>query len=181
MIADSDSDSDEKRVVALLFPDEGLFPNNPKLPLLIYVAAFLPFGGCGDPAAEVEARFDGNGWPPAWRYGVYPFQHYHACAHEALGVSRGSARLQFGGVAGPVIDVEAGDAVLLPAGTAHKLISARAGFEVVGAYPPGQMPDMCYGEEDERPRADEQIREVPIPASDPVLGLEGGLVELWRS
>ena len=154
-------ESIDDQVRSLMLADDGVFPNNPKLPMLIYAGAFLPFGSGGDPAAEIEARFDSNGWPSAWRYGVYPFQHYHAGAHEVLGVSRGTAELQFGGPAGPVVAVEAGDAVLLPAGTAHKSISSSADFEGVGAYPPGQGADMCYGKVGERSRVDEQISEVP--------------------
>ena len=174
-----DVDEPTHRVVrALMLSEDDAFPNNPALPLLFYPGAFSDDGG--DLASEIEARFAANGWPPAWRYGVYPFQHYHAEAHEVLGVFRGSAEIQFGGPAGQVVSVSAGDAVLLPAGAAHKSISSSGDFGVVGAYPPGQSPDMCYGKEGERPRADEKIRAVPIPTADPVLGPAGGVVELWR-
>jgi uncharacterized protein YjlB len=118
----------------------------------------------------VEGHFTQNGWPAAWRNGVYSFQHYHSEAHEVLGVYRGWAKVQFGGPNGPVIQITAGDAALLPAGTAHKLIEASRDFAVVGAYPPGQHPDMCYGKPGERPGADERISRVPVPKTDPVLG-----------
>ena len=171
--------SEEIAVRQILLPADGAFPNNPRLPLLLYVGAFLPFGK--DPAGEIEDRFTRNGWPAAWRDGVYSFHHYHAEAHEVLGVYRGSAKVQFGGPNGPVVPISAGDAALLPAGTAHKLIEAIRDFAVVGAYPPGQGPDMCYGKPGERPDADERIARVDLPETDPVLGHEGGLVDAWKS
>ena len=75
--------------------------------------------------------------------------------------------------------ITAAGAALLLAGTAHKLIEASRDFAVVGAYPPGQGPDMCYGKRGERPGADKQIARVPMPESDPVLGREGGLIDAW--
>lgn len=160
-------------------PEDGPFPNNPHLPLMLYSGAFLPFGA--DPAADVEARFNANGWPAAWRNGVYSYHHYHSEAQEALGVYRGCARIQFGGPNGPVLDINAGDAALLPAGTAHKLVEASPDFAVVGAYPPGQHPDMCYGKSGERPEADARIAKVPMPEIDPVLGHNGGVIHHWRN
>lgn len=59
--------SKECQVESFLLPDDGTFPNNPYLPLLLYVGALLPFGA--DPASETEARFTANGWPAAWRIG----------------------------------------------------------------------------------------------------------------
>ena len=170
--------SADHKIEQLLLPEDGLFPNNPHLPVLLDPGAFVPFGT--DAAAEVEARFNANGWPAAWRNGVYSYHHYHSEAHEALGVYRGSAKVQFGGPNGPVIDIKAGDAAVLPAGTAHKLIYASPDFAVVGAYPPGQQPDMCYGKPGERPGADKRIAEVPMPDSDPVLGYNGGIIQHWR-
>ena len=105
----SEADADAGSVRALKLSEAGAFPNNPRLPMLIYAGAFLPATSGESLAAQIEARFSKNGWPPAWRYGVYPFQHYHAQAHEVLGVFSGNAELQFGGPEGPVITVEAGD------------------------------------------------------------------------
>jgi uncharacterized protein YjlB len=163
-----------------MLPDDGTFSNNPHMPLLLYHGALWLFGN--DPASEVEARFNANGWPAAWRNGVHGYHHYHSQAHEALGVYRGWAKVQFGGPYGPVIQIAAGDAAVLPAGAAHKLIKASRDFAVVGAYPPGQHPDMCYGKPGERSGADgriARIARVPIPVTDPVLGREGGLLTAW--
>jgi uncharacterized protein YjlB len=167
----------EARVKQIMLADDGTFANNPMLPLLLYSGVFLPCGA--DPASEVEARFDANGWPAAWRNGIYACHPYHSEAHEALGVYRGSAEVQFGGPNRSVAQIAAGDAAVLPAGRAHKLIAASRDFAVVGAYPPGQRPDMCYGKRGERPGADERMARVPIPGSDPVFGAQGGLLNSW--
>ena len=110
------------------FADDGAIPNS-KLPMLVYKAA-VP----ADPAA-IEALFAANQWPPAWRDSVHPFQHFHGNVHEALGVARGRGRVQFGGPSGVTLDVEAGDVVVLPAGTGHRRIEASGDLLVVGAYP----------------------------------------------
>jgi len=95
----------EARVTQIMLADDGTFANNPMLPLLLYSGVFLPCGA--DPASEVEARFDANGWPAAWRNGIYACHHYHSEAHEALGVYRGSAEVQFGGPNGSVVQIAA--------------------------------------------------------------------------
>ena len=51
---------------------------------------------------------------------------------------------------------------------------------MVGAYPRGQSWDMMYGKPGERPGADETIRSVPLPTADPVLGIKGPLMQLWK-
>ena len=88
--------------------------------------------------------------------------------------------MQFGGENGPKLGVEAGDVVLIPAGVAHRNHSCSQDFRVVGAYPPGQSWDMNYGKEAERPAADQNIRQVPVPDTDPVYGDKGPLMEFWK-
>jgi uncharacterized protein YjlB len=164
----------ESAVRAVILEDDGSFPNNPR-PLLLYAGVFP-----GDPAV-IEAVFTRNGWPSAWRNGVYPYHHYHSSAHEALGVYSGSAQVLFGGPAGAVETLRAGDVVVIPAGVGHRCLEASADFRVVGAYPRGQTPDMCYGKPGERPGADRRLATVSEPGQDPVEGLGGRLISLWRS
>lgn len=157
------------------FEDDGTFPNS-TLPLLYYRAAIASEEASPE---AMEALFAAGGWPPAWRYTVYPYHHYHSTAHEVLGIASGSARLQLGGPKGRAFDVSAGDVIVIPAGVVHQQLSKSGDFLVVGGYPPGQRPDQFRGEPEDRPRADENIARVPLPKTDPVAGAGGPLLTHW--
>jgi uncharacterized protein YjlB len=159
------------------FADDGAIPNHPTLALLVYPGA-LDLPG-DDPAAACEALFAANRWGGSWRNGIYPFAHYHSTAHEVLGICRGEARVRFGGDPGIVITVRAGDVVVIPAGVGHHNLGASADLLVVGAYPAGQSWDLCYGRPEERPQVLRNIERVPLPATDPLYGERGRLVEQW--
>lgn len=158
------------------FADDGTVPNSP-LPLVVYRGA-LPDGG--DRAAACEAMFAKNGWPDAWRNGIYPYHHYHSTAHEVLGIARGHARVRLGGENGQSVELRPGDVVVIPAGVAHKREDATADLLVIGSYPRGQHPDMCRAELAPHDGALAKIAAVPLPAADPVTGGEGPLLECWR-
>lgn len=147
--------------------DDGLVPNNARIAARIYRSA-LPVG----PRAEqsIEAHFAGNGWSNAWVNGIYPFHHYHATVHEVLGLAQGSARVQLGGPSGPVVDLDPGDGVLIPAGVGHCCLRASHDLSVVGAYPGGSDWDLVRATPEARPAALLEIARVPAPARDPVLG-----------
>jgi uncharacterized protein YjlB len=167
----------DAEVVSHTIGEHGAIPNNPKLSLLVYPEAVsLPEN---DPASIFEALFTENGWHGTWRNGVYGYHHYHSTAHEVLGVYRGSARIQFGGDPGPVVEVSAGDVVLIPAGVAHKNLGDSGDLGIVGAYPEGQTWDMNYSKPEERPAVDRNIAKVEKPQRDPVYGADGPLIERW--
>ena len=124
-----------------LLKEAGTSPNNGALPLIVY-RGVMDVGG-DEPEAAVERHFGANGWGDGFRGDTFPFHHYHSIAHEVVGCARGAARLQFGGPEGPVVDVQAGDAVLIPAGVVHCRLDDKPGYVSIGAYPPGQQPDLC--------------------------------------
>ena len=164
------------------FADDGAVPNS-ALPLVVYRGA-LP--DTGDRAAFCEKMFARNGWPDAWRNGIYPYHHYHSTAHEVLGIARGSARVRLGGEDGQSVELRAGDVVVIPAGVAHKREAASDDLLVIGSYPRGQDPDMCRAEpaQHERAmhdRAAANIATVKLPASDPVTGRAAPLLECWQA
>ena len=167
------------QVVSHTLTDDGIFPNNARLPLLVYrQAVTLP---SYDPAAVFETLFADHQWGSSWRNGIYGLHHYHSTAHEVLGVFHGHATVQFGGDQGVVLSLQAGDVVIIPAGVAHKNLGASRDFGVVGAYPRGQRWDVCYGKPGERPRAEQNIARVPMPGADPVYGSHGPLGDYWLS
>lgn len=162
----------------LRFKDDGIVPNHPRWPLIVYRGALQLREGL-DPAAIIEDVFRRNGWGRSWRNGVYDYVHYHSRIHEVLGVARGTATVQFGGQRGRKLKLRAGDVAILPAGTGHRCISASSDFLVVGAYPPTGSYDECTTSEDHK-RAVKTVRRVPRPRRDPVYGTRGPLVSVWK-
>jgi uncharacterized protein YjlB len=160
------------------FKDDGLIPNHPKWPLVIYKSAVrLPESL--DPAAVFEDLFETNGWGGSWRDGIYDYAHYHSRIHEVLGIARGTGRVQFGGPTGRTLILKAGDVAMLPAGTGHQCLKASDDFLVVGAYPPTGTFDICRTLED-RKKALVTIPKVAHPSKDPVYGAKGPLMRIWR-
>ena len=160
---------------SILLRQNGWMPNNAALPVLFYRGG-IPAGGV-DPAGHFEDVFTRNGWPPQWRNGVYTFHHYHSTAHEVLGFAAGSAHLVLGGEGGREVTVRAGDVLLLPAGTGHCELSKSDDFLTIGAYPPGQHWDICRAAPDTQ--AQQRMRTLPFPHTDPVHGAGGPLAEHW--
>jgi uncharacterized protein YjlB len=162
-----------------MFRDDGVIPNNPKLPFIHYLGV-VALPERGDPAAVFEELFERNGWGNSWRNGIYDYVHYHSGTHEVLGIARGHARVRFGGNSGKVVDLRAGDVVVLPAGTGHQSLDASKDLLVIGAYPPNGKYDECRGSRQEHERALESIPKVHLPAKDPVYGADGPLMDAWN-
>jgi uncharacterized protein YjlB len=164
-------------IIRHVIPDEGTFPNNGHLALIVYRKALRLEKNVD--GKQVEQFFESNGWSNAWQDGVYDYHHYHSITHEVLGVINGTTRIQFGGPAGISLMVEPGDVIIIPAGVAHKNLGGDEQFKCVGAYPDGSDYDMNYGKPGERPKADENIKKVPLPEFDPVFGANGPLLKEW--
>jgi uncharacterized protein YjlB len=161
------------------FKDDGIIPNHPTFPLILYRGA-VHFPDDLDPAAVFEDLFEKNGWGESWRNGIYDYVHYHSKIHEVLGIARGSGSVQFGGKRGRILKLKAGDVAVLPAGTGHQCLSATKDFLVVGAYPPSGKYDECTTSEDHE-RSVKTIPKVARPRKDPLYGARGPLVSQWRT
>ena len=149
---------------------------NSRLPVLIYRQA-----GPAD-AAGLLRLFETNRWRNGWRNGIFPFHHFHAIAHEVLGIARGSVQVRIGGEGGRDFTLEAGDVVVLPAGTGHKRLSEAGGLDVVGAYPDGCDYDLIRADAVDAAALDQAMKAiaaVPPPTADPVFGAGGPLLSLW--
>ncbi len=164
---------DQERVKTFLFKDDGKIPNNPDLPLIIYPQAFL------DRLADYEQVVHANNWTNSWKGGVFDYHHFHSNTHEVLVIDSGTATIQFGGEKGKEISVAAGDAVIIPAGVGHKKLQASPDFQVMGAYPDGKEHDLLTGKPEEREKALENIKNVSVPAKDPVFAESGPMQEIW--
>jgi uncharacterized protein YjlB len=151
------------------FAGDGRFPNSP-LPLLVYRRAL-------DPSADImERHFAKHGWTNAWRDGIYRFHHFHSIAHEVLGIAAGEAQVMFGGPAGRILAVSAGDIVVIPAGVAHCNHHQSRDFLVVGAYPDGGGWDVKRGDPHEYESCRHAIGAVALPRRNPVTGAP---IECW--
>lgn len=155
----------------LLIPARPPFPNA-ELLVLVYPGALKEPEG-------FPSLFRKNGWGGGWVNGVYAFDHFHAEAHEVLGCVSGWARLRLGGPEGVEVRVQAGDAVLLPAGMGHRNLAQSPDFRIAGAYPPGQSPDLQRGSAKDYATLLQRARAVPLPERDPVSGEEGLVQRYW--
>jgi uncharacterized protein YjlB len=167
----------EATIKQILLQDDGVFPNS-RYPALLYKGALdipLLF-----PATYVKHLFERNAWSNSWDAGIFEYHHYHSLTHEVLGIYSGKTTIQLGGENDPAIAVAKGDVLVIPAGVAHKNLGGENDVGVVGAYPDGRDYDTNYGNPGERPGTDENIRQVPVPAIDPVFGQTKGLTMIWK-
>src|SRR5258708_40325345 len=66
---------------AVRFKDDGLIPNHPRWPLIIYRAA-VELAARHAPAPVIEALFEANGWSDTSRNGICHCGHYPSKAHK---------------------------------------------------------------------------------------------------
>jgi uncharacterized protein YjlB len=86
-----------------------------------------------------------------------------------------------GGPDGPVVEVVAGDVLVLPAGTGHCNLGQTPDLTVVGAYPDGMWCDLRRGDPAEREEVLANIAAIPLPSTDPISGAAGPLTEAWTA
>lgn len=161
------------QIISQIIPSSPFFPNNPKLPFLIYKKALSE-----NAPGAIEKLFHKNGWIRSWVNGMYPFHHFHSNTHEVLGIASGTCKTQIGGNLGPFFDIEKGDVLILPAETSHKNIKSSDDFVSIGAYPIDIQYDMLKGDKEDSEIL-KRILEVPLPKSDPVFGENGPLFGFW--
>lgn len=159
-------------VLTYRFEDDSSIPNNPEFPVLLYRGVFEDTEG-------VQTTFERNGWGNSWVNGIFDYHHYHSNTHEVLGVKSGRATVQLGGATGDLVSLQAGDVLILPAGTGHRRLEASEDFAIVGAYPEGRDYDTLTGTPEERPDNVLRIERLDKPATDPVFGTTGPLHEYW--
>ena len=149
-------------------PPGDTIPNNTRFPVLLYRGVEAATEGAG----AIRSLFADHGWGGSWVAGVFDFHHFHSTSHEALAVVAGRATIELGGPQGQAFEVEAGDVLVLPAGTGHRRATERNGFTVVGAYPAGQEDyDLLRGDDPaEVEAARERIAALGPPPQDPVGG-----------
>jgi uncharacterized protein YjlB len=161
----------------ILLPSDE-FPNNSSLPLLLYKKVLPPSKKKQE--RKEKKLFKRNEWKNSWVGGIYDYHHYHSTVHEVLGICEGEAHIIAGGPAGTEIHLQKGDALIIPAGVAHKCLGGSKDFLCVGAYPKGGDYDIMHGSKDELPYALQNIEKVPLPANDPVFGKKGPLKSYWK-
>lgn len=138
-----------------IFEDDGITPNS-DLPVLIYrnVAKGLHL------AEYFEHLLQKNGWTNNWRDTISLQDHYHSTTHEALAIAEGNVRVQIGGKNGKMVELYAGDVVIIPAGVGHYSLDNSHPYLVVGGYPDGASWDMIYNEKDKYIKAKERIQKL---------------------
>ena len=131
-------------------------------------------------AETFERVFRAHGWRGTWRDSIDTSCHFHADAHEVVGIARGHVDVELGGAGDRAVRLTAGDLVMLPAGVGHRRVRASPNLLVVGVSPAGQHKyNICTSLRECR-NAKQRIATVALPESDPFFGPQGPLTKLWR-
>lgn len=154
------------------------FPNSP-LPVIYYTDVLNDFVKGEDADQATKNLLMENGYTNSWTNGIHDYHHFHSNTHEVLVCLSGEATVQLGGPNENEYQFSKGDALLLPAGVAHKLIEATSDFKIVGAYPDGLNPDTLTGDEPNYEEIQQRAYDVPVPEKDPLTGSDGAVQEYW--
>lgn len=91
-------------IVRHILAEDGTFPNNGLLPLLLYRQALnIEDDKETDTIKEI---LESNNWTNPWVDSIFDYQHYHSTAHEVLMIIQGSSQVQFGGPNGIILTIE---------------------------------------------------------------------------
>lgn len=162
-------------IIAHYFENDGVIPNN-KLPVLVYKNVLQHVN-----IKDFEFTFSQNGWTNNWTDIILPYDHFHSNTHEVLGLKSGQAQLMLGGKNGKIIQVDAGDVIILPAGVGHHSIDNSLDYQFVGGYPNGADWNLKIGLTDaDRTFIRDEIAQIPIPDTDPVYSIDGPLFAYWK-
>jgi uncharacterized protein YjlB len=168
-----------KHIDQFQLTDDGVIPNNPSLPLLIYRAVF-PVEPIPAEPQFVLAALAANRWQGGWINGIFTYHHYHARAHEVLVNLADDVTVQFGGPQGLELVFETGDVAIIPAGVGHCRRSNPRRLVIVGAYPAGATDwDLKRDDPADYRVAKTEIPDVPLPDTDPVTGAVSPLLSYW--
>ncbi len=165
--------------LAFMFHDDGVVPNNPRLPLLYYRGA-IDLSATPDPARVIETLFAMNGWGGMWRNGIYPLRALSFADPRSLGIARGGAKVRFGGDKGQELEsrgrrgAAAGrHRASMPVGEPGPDGDRRLSVRRVLRSLPRQPGRACQGA---------AIDPESAAAEDPIRSMarSGPLLELWR-
>src|SRR6186997_1642838 len=120
-----------KKVKTLLVKGQGAFPNNERLPVLIYRNVAELHDKEKKAGKQLRKLFKNNNWKNSWRDGIYDYHHYHSITHEVLGVYDGKVTIQLGGPEGESVRLGKGDVIVIPAGVAHRNVKSDDDFNCV--------------------------------------------------
>ncbi|KAL4906963.1 hypothetical protein BDW74DRAFT_176560 [Aspergillus multicolor] len=157
-------------------------PNN-LLPVLHYRNVLPP------PLSEesVTQFLTANKWEKRGTWGHIPIRHFHPNSHECYGLFQGSSRLLLGvggsdKTGGLELAVRAGDVIVLPAGTAHSCVESSEDYRYIGVYPEGcpRWRNEMGSKPIDLAVLRDETKAVAMPEADPVYGVEGPLMQLWR-
>jgi uncharacterized protein YjlB len=162
-------------IITYYFENDGDIPNN-ILPVVIYKNVLQRVVN-----KDFEFIFCQNGWGNNWHDIILTEDHFHSNTHEVLGLKSGQARLMLGGVNGKIVNVEKGDVIILPAGVGHFSVDNSLEYQFVGGYPNGAEWNLKFSLKKEDSHSIlKEIAAIPIPQKDPLLGIDGPLLKLWK-